>query len=956
MSGDRLHLGTMSYNSANVVLKSAFQSQTYSNVQQLNICHINAGSIISKMDQIRDIILDTNTHVLAISETWLKSYHPAKDFKIDNFKLYRNDRELRHCGGVCIFIREHIRCKVVASSESRGPNRTGTEYIFMEIVCPTQKALFGVVYKAPDVDELDVFADLLSSLTPQYNEIIICGDFNEDILKSSGRPQQFRGIIHQHSLDILNTTCATHFQANCVPTLLDLFLVSSPCNVLRSSQVNVPGISRHDMIFTSYKWKLSPFGNRLRYKRFLNNVNADSLLEHANGLSWADLLTMTDVHEAVDKFSSMVFDLLENHAPLRIVKKRKFSQPWFSNTVYSALMDRDIAYRVWIRHRTEEHHQTFRILRNKAALEIRRAKARYCLPRLDWKLGSRILWRNLRTMNVVESENSMPPPFTCEDFNQHLLNNSLSTSSDTDQHQLDSNVSNDSGHLFKFRHISEDEVLDAIRKVKSGAVGLDNIPLEFVKMLLPIVGGIITYLFNLTISSSTFPDIWKSAKVIPIAKNFRSKTCAEYRPISILPALSKALEIVLKNQILEHINQHSLLFEFQSGFRHGHSAPTTVLRVTHSARQAFERREVMILLLLDFSKAFDTVNHNLLCSKLINQFKFSKSAMMLIQNYLSGRLQSVWIDEDYSTSLPVSAGVPQGSVLGPILFSLFINDLPSVLQISQCHLYADDVQLFACRNPSDLGVLIDDLNKDLAAVSAWAKLNKLTLNASKTQAIALSNNQNTDVSGLQVVLDGTSVPFQQSVKDLGFTITEKLSWNTEAENVASKIFGGLRSLWPHQKNLPIKTRVNLIKTLLMPHFCYGSVVYAKLSSVAEITLQKAFNGCIRFVAGLRRYEGTSEHQRDVLGCGLPDYLKYRSCLFMFNLLQSGQPEYLLRHLQRGRSSRTGHLIIPPHHTTNMGTSFFVHGVSTWNSLPPDVRDQRTVWSFKRACRNHFSIN
>lgn len=172
-----------------------------------------------------------------------------------------------------------------------------------------------------------------------------------------------------------------------------------------------------------------------------------------------------------------------------------------------------------------------------------------------------------------------------------------------------------------------DEFLASLKTIfhkpnmKSDAIGLHNIPLCFIKMLFPVIGGVVTLIFNRSMMKSDFPNLWKSAKVLPVAKNFRSKTCSEYRPISILPALSEAFEIVLKNQIMEHVNVNTLLFEFQSGFRLGHSASTTMLDVTWIANECFEPQEVLFLVLLDFSKAFDTVDHNILVSKLICHFR-----------------------------------------------------------------------------------------------------------------------------------------------------------------------------------------------------------------------------------------------------------------------------------------------------------------------------------------------
>lgn len=503
--------------------------------------------------------------------------------------------------------------------------------------------------------------------------------------------------------------------------------------------------------------------------------------------------------------------------------------------------------------------------------------------------------------------------------------------------------------------ISDDELNIAINKVKSDAVGLDGLPLSFIKLLLPVIDTTITHIFNESLMSSTFPDAWKLAMVIPVAKTARSNSCEEYRPISILPAISKALEIVMKDQMMDHINIYSLLHEHQSGFRHRHSGPTAVLQVTHSVRQAFENHHDTVLVLLDFSKAFDNVNHKQLCSKLGNWFKFSESAVALVANYLCHRFQRVSIYDVSSQMLPVTTGVPQGSVLGPLLFSIFINDLPTVLQKSKCHLYADDVQLFASRDRNDSNQLIDDINLDLAAVSHWSQLNNLTLNASKTQAIVFSNCHRNRQPSRPVILNGVVIPLSESVKDLGIVIARNLSWNENADHISAKVFAGLRGLWPHQRNLPIKTRINLVKTLLMPHFCYGSVVFAKMSAAAERTILRAFKACVRFVAGLKRYESTSDRQHDILGCGLLQYLDYRTCLFMFTLLQYRQPNYLISNIVSGTSARTEALILPIHRTASMNSSFFVNGVSTWNSLPLAIRQCQSVQSFKTHCRSHFSI-
>lgn len=199
-------------------------------------------------------------------------------------------------------------------------------------------------------------------------------------------------------------------------------------------------------------------------------------------------------------------------------------------------------------------------------------------------------------MNVVDNVVSIPPPFTCDEFNHHLLNASAPLS---DDQYVPAPVSTNAA-VFDFQLVSEEEVLNAIHKVKSDATGLDNIPLSFIKMLFPVIGGAVRLIFNRSMRHSKYPKLWKSAKILPVAKNYRSKNCSEYRPISILPALSKALEIILKEQIMHHVNTNSLLFELQSGFRLGHSTSTTMLDVTQIVMQCFERKEVVFLVLQSF--------------------------------------------------------------------------------------------------------------------------------------------------------------------------------------------------------------------------------------------------------------------------------------------------------------------------------------------------------------------
>jgi hypothetical protein len=231
-----------------------------------------------------------------------------------------------------------------------------------------------------------------------------------------------------------------------------------------------------------------------------------------------------------------------------------------------------------------------------------------------------------------------------------------------------------------------------------------------------------------------------------------------------------------------------------------------------------DRKMVVVLLLLDFSKAFDTVNHEKLCRKLREQFYFGATAITLISSYLKDRSQAVVIDGVFSEFLPVIKGVPQGSVLGPLLLSLFINDMPSAAKFMASHLFANDAQMYKMSAALNFHESVHQINVDVKAVNDWANENQLILNPGKTQAIIFGTK--CDFYPL-VYLQGKSIPFTRTVKNLGLIFNEKFTWLDQTEKIANKVYVGIRSLWPLANKTPLRTR-----SALAPHLCYGCEIYS----------------------------------------------------------------------------------------------------------------------------------
>ena len=311
-----------------------------------------------------------------------------------------------------------------------------------------------------------------------------------------------------------------------------------------------------------------------------------------------------------------------------------------------------------------------------------------------------------------------------------------------------------------------------------------------------------------------------------------------------------------------------------------------------------------------------------------------------------------------SELFPVRSGVPQGSVLGPLLFSLLINDLSDSLSTCSYHLFADDVQIYTPLDRSYPGLAILTLNDELRLISIWAHDNYLCLNPIKSHAIvfSLSRSNFLEYDRLAAIyLDGNIVEYRSTVVNLGLTLNRSLTWGDHIRTVTSKVFSGLRSLWLHATVMPTRTRSLLVKSLLVPIITYGDVVFrGNMSGTDKKAIKRMFNGLLRFAYGLDRYSSTSRHESRLFGCDIFKYLEFRSCVFIHRLMSRRSPDYLCSLLKPSLFfHRNFSYVLPLSISSSYNGSFFVRGVALWNELPLCIRRIAGVGEFRHRCRDYY---
>lgn len=392
---------------------------------------------------------------------------------------------------------------------------------------------------------------------------------------------------------------------------------------------------------------------------------------------------------------------------------------------------------------------------------------------------------------------------------------------------------------------------------------------------------------------------------------------------------------------------------YQSGFRPGHSCVTALQKVSEDLRKVIDDSQIAILVLLDHSKAFDSVDHDTLCLKLTKFFNFSRQSTQLISSYLSNRSQFVTLGTEQSKSIYVHRGVPQGSILGPLLYSMYSNDLPSCVVNCNIHMYADDVQLYLGFKKSDLVNNINLINDDLARIINWASANGLTLNASKSKCLIVSKSTFQLPEYISLNIENSPLEIVTKSKNLGVIFNNRLTWRDHIVSAIGNTSSALRNLYVSQKYTPIKIRLLLAKTYLVPKLLYACEIFSSCTSDMFRKLNATFNNITRYIFGLKRRDHVSNYAKSIYGVTFENLLGIRQLISLHRIIYHAKPSYLYNYLRFARSSRGCQLIQIRHEKSLSEKFFFISAIRLWNQLPSRIQIISNDTQFKSNIFNFF---
>jgi hypothetical protein len=717
-------------------------------------------------------------------------------------------------------------------------------------------------------------------------------------------------------------------------------------------------------------------------KRNINKTTIESFKAELNLLDWNDIIQTPCANDSYNKFINIFTKLYDKHFPkiTKKINKRQQSKPWITSGIIKSIKTRNTLYKTFLKHPNDTNKTKYIKYRNKLTQLIKISNKNYYTNKFNlYKSNIKYTWN---TINSVLGKSSKPPnpsyfhdgPTKLSDpgcisnrFNKFFAEIGPKLASQIQSNSSFSDFLNDPQPNTIFLHPThEAEICDIVNKFKNGkSAGYDDISPSVIKQVIIFITKPLAHIFNLSLSSGIFPSALKVAKVIPVFKKDDPHSFSNYRPISLLPCFSKILERLIYNRLDNFLSRFNILHDNQYGFRKHHSTDLALLDICNKISSSLSIKHHTIGVFLDLSKAFDTIDHNILLTKL-HHYGIRGNALDLLSNYLHNRLQFTSFESHSSDLLPVSCGVPQGSILGPLLFLLYVNDIPSSSKHFSFVLFADDTNIFLSH--PNLDTLTNMFNTELNKVSDWFKANKLSLNVSKTNYIHFSSTKKKKIhpSKIKIKIDNTEIKSVDNTKFLGVVIDNKLNWKTHITKITNQISKGIGILRRLKHTLPKHILFSLYNTLILPYISYSNIAWAITDNTFDINhcpwispnsnkldqLFKLQKKALRIISDSDYQSHTKPMFHNLNTLTIFDINKLQTGLFMYrnttNNLPNSFSDLLIKHsdIHHYNTRHANNYILPKITCNLIKYSIKTSGPKIWNSIKSNDKNFTSIHSFK----------
>jgi hypothetical protein len=922
-------------------------SNNFSNFFVSSILYTNIASLLAKYSDLVAYVNDLKPTFLSLTETWLSDVVPDSLVSLDGYTIYRNDRNHKKGGGVCIYVSNEL-----LSENEVIPivtNTPGIESLFLQVHNQSWNFILGCVYRPPssNINDDCTLLDVLGELTTRHDKVFVFGDFNMPDISWSRNSGHCRSPSSQLMVDFLTNnhmrqliTQPTRFRANQQPSVLDLILTTEDSSLTNVQYLDPVGKSDHVSLKVDLQICFVPAQRTITFNKIVTNY--EKVYIRLEKINWPTTLCDANVENNWSTLKNLLLNTV-NECSSVIKVKRSSSKPWINAKILKMVKRKRALWKTFKRTGEQIDYVAHRAFSNKLSTIIKEERIRYELkiansnnPKSFYKhvrtaLGGPVKIPQVRNVdgNIVRDHTDCANIFA-ESFSKVFTRESVAGTPKLD---FPRNTA-----AFTDIEFSEELVLEKLRGLdKTKSPGPDRITASVLKTCADILCRPLSMLFGQSFDSGVLPSDWRTAIICPIFKKGDKFDPGNYRPVSLTSLVVKIMESIIYDTTIKFLVKHHVIPDNQHGFMPGKSITSNLLCCLSDWTKLLDLGRSLDVVYFDFAKAFDRVPRKLLLFKL-QHIGIRGSLFYWLDAFLSDRTFKVKVGGVLSTSEKVISGVPQGSVLGPLLFIVYTADVKYNVRSSWV-MYADDMKIY---NDS---LNYQMLSNDISNISKWASDWQLPLNIGKCTVLHIGVKN--PCHGYY--LGGVELLKSSSCLDLGVLVTSNLSWSEHTSYVVKRANKIVYLLSKTFTKTTLAVTAKLIKSYVRPVLEFGHGVWAPNLKRDIDLLESVQRRATRIPFGRNRPEYSE--RISIMNLPLLSDRRKRGDVILVHQALTGDKNSSIKHLfplnDGGRTRGHDLKLAKDNFRTSARQNFITNRVfDVWNSLPVEVVTSKTPLGFK----------
>ena len=938
----------------------------------LSVINLNIRSLDKHFSDLLTLLynLDFPIDIVTLTEIGKKNVSNRINMLSDKYYCEHIPPKTKKCGGACIFISKNIK---YCMRNDLSILSDDVEDVWLEAKVNDQKVIIGSIYRHPGT-RLDVFQNhlelTLQKIDNEHCQSYICGDFNADGLKLDVNRQttDFYNCLMTYNF-IPAITLPTRITETSMTLIDNIFIKINKENItdkiwagniysdISDHLPNFIAVQNHRSIPTnSPRKKVRLFGDR-NIEKFANGLSA---------IDWSGFFNSDNVNSIVDMFYDKFNMQFENSFPLKTLsRKRAKDKVWLTTGLKISIRKKGELYHKYLNHPTLENKLAYTSYRNILTSSLRKAEAVYYIEKVnDKKKNVRALWqiygpiinpnkvRQSRTIEQIRHKNTMltDKKEIANVLNDYFINIGPQLSKQTtDINNYQQYMNNNQSNSLYLYPTEPSEILNLISKLDNNkSPGDDAISSKLLKTCPIIFSKLISHIANVAMTTGIYPQRLKIGKVIPIHKKGTKIDPTNYRPISLLSIINKLLEKVLHKRLYTYFEKNEIIYPYQFGFRHTYSTTMALIEITDQLRMQMENKDITIGIYIDLSKAFDLVNHSILTSKL-QSYGIRGIAIELIRSYLSNRSQYTKIEHAKSDIKNIMCGVPQGSVLGPLFFLIFVNDMQNCTS-AQLRLFADDTNIFISHK--DPQIIKQKAEQCLNDIIKWLTANRLLLSEEKTNySIFMPRNKDIPDTLNSININGKTILRTDSCKYLGLILDDKLTFKNHIDLLCKDLIKVISAFRIIKEWVPNKHKLKLYYAYFHSKLLYALEIYGTSANKYIRRIEVLQHRAIKVLFSLDYFTPSTYLYSKYKILPIRDLYSLKVAKFMYNQFNNKNnnvfSDYFetIAHVDYPNTRNRFKLRIPRTKTA-MGTKMIkTSGAQIWNTLTDALKQDLRCLSY-----------